>query len=234
MAFGPVGWVGGKIKDAGKAVGGKIKDAGKWTWNAVDDFDDAIHLKEIANILSYVPGPHQPAAKGLSMLYAGVDTGKAIKDKDPLRAMMSGTALYYAGKNPTKGGWSPEGYGKEDILPGLLKGAKAAAKPAALMALSSMSQRPQYSPTSTGSNFFLRPTIGQQQGGRQNPFRAIRNPYTAKQRLPQFASGGMAGIPRLPDNFEGYVDKPHIVSLGERGTEVVVPLWKLMQQTRRS
>ena len=46
------------------------------------------------------------------------------------------------------------------------------------------------------------------------------------------ADGGVAGIPRLPDDYEGYVDGPHLKSIGGNGPEVVVPLWKLMNQTR--
>ena len=235
MGWGVFGDLGGAIKGAAKAVGGDIvrgiKGAGKGIYKGVDKFDDLIRLKEISQISQFIPGPHQPFAKGLSMLYGGSDVFKATKEGNPLGVLLAGAQMYGSNKLGNRGGFSLEGYGKENILPTLRTGAKAFAGPVASRYLSSQNQKPRPQPM---PNFSLSPTVGQQQGGRQNPMEIIKNPYTTNQRLPQFASGGMAGIPRLPDNFEGYIDKPHIVSLGERGTEVVVPLWKLMQQTRRS
>ena len=53
-----------------------------------------------------------------------------------------------------------------------------------------------------------------------------------------FAQGGIAGdwhepINMLPPNYEGWVDKPSIATLGESGTEAVLPLNKLVPAMRQ-
>ena len=248
MGWGFLGDLGGAMKDAAKTVGGDIvrgiKGAGKGIYKGVDKFDDAIKLKEIAQITQFIPGPHQPFASALAMTYAGTDAVKAGAEGNPLGFLMAGAQMYGSSKINTGG--LPSGhlgptqsfgdrvgrnigdytnqFGGRNALQNLMTGSQDPRM--------RRRSRPQQA-RPLQNNFSLSPTIGQQQGGRQNPMEIIKNPYTANQRLPQFAGGGIAGIPRLPDNFEGYVDRPHIVSLGERGTEVVVPLWKLMQQTRR-
>lgn len=73
---------------------------------------------------------------------------------------------------------------------------------------------------------------GRRQGGSGGRQQA---PFFLRPTITAFKDGGISGvpdIPRLPDGYEGYVDGPHLKSLGGNGPEVVVPLWKLMNQTR--
>jgi len=124
MAFGFLRDVGRGIKGAAKAVAGDtvdgikgvgsgIKDAGKWVGENIDEFDDKIHLKEIARIGQFIPGPQQPFVKGLSMIYAGSDAFKATSEGNPLGVLSAGTQMYGSSKIDTggMGGWGsvPEG-----------------------------------------------------------------------------------------------------------------------------
>jgi hypothetical protein len=113
--MGILGTIGSGFKDAGKAVGGKIKDvgggikdAGKWAYENIDELDDTLRLKQIAQIGQFIPGPQQPFVKGLAMVYAGSDAFKATSEGNPLGVLSAGLQLSGSSKIDT-GGMGPWG-----------------------------------------------------------------------------------------------------------------------------
>ena len=249
MAFGFLKDVGGAIKGAGKAVasdiggaikgaGGGIKDAGKWAYENIDELDDTLRLKQIAQIGQFIPGPQQPLVKGLAMVYAGSDAFKATSEGNPLGVLSAGLQMAGSSKidtGPTA--WNLEGYnspisalksniggniknylpqgewlaGKYGALPGI---GKSMVQRAGLQALMG-SGRPDYeggyyppSQISAGAPI---------QGSRAAPYMADYN-----LRTPQFAEGGWIS-PR--PNGDGV-----ITTLGDTpsGEEVVIPADKYL------
>jgi hypothetical protein len=113
--MGILGTIGSGFKDAGKALGGKIKDvgggikdAGKWAYENIDELDDTLRLKQIAQIGQFIPGPQQPFVKGLAMVYAGSDAFKATSEGNPLGVLSAGLQLSGSSKIDT-GGMGPWG-----------------------------------------------------------------------------------------------------------------------------
>ena len=229
MGLGILGEIGGGFKDAGKALGGKIKDAaggikdaGKWAYENIDELDDALHLKQIAQIGQFIPGPQQPFVKGLAMVYAGSDAFKATSEGNPLGVLSAGLQLSGSSKIDTggvgisdniknylpKGEWLAEKYG---ALPGF---GKSMVKSAGIQALTGLG-RPRneggYSPPSQIS------AGAPIQGSRAAPYMADYN-----LRTPQFAEGGWIS-PR--PNGDGV-----ITTLGDTpsGEEIVIPADKYL------
>ena len=109
------------FKQAGKGIGGQLKSAGK----AFDRFDDWIKLKEIANVMQFVPGPQQAFFKPLAMTYAGFDTAKNLKEGNLMKAALSGASMYGSHKIKTSGfggGAAPLGAGMGENVPDAMRG----------------------------------------------------------------------------------------------------------------
>ena len=199
-------------------------------------------------IAAMIPGPHTPfvvpaaMAYGVEDAFRGVQRGSAF---DALRGMGSAYGFSKVGvDSPVTGpssvgdidmdflsdaGYSPQEVGSIAGETINTVGNKQTTSGWLEDTIMQNLRRPPYQ-----SN----PLIGMDYYQRQAPPQLMpfsddnrsRPPFFLQPNVRGFAQGGMAGIPRLPDDYTGYVNGPHLVSLGEEETEVVLPLWKLMSQ----
>ena len=261
-------------------IGGGLKGLGKGIVKGIDKFDDMIKLKEIANVMQFVPGPQQAFFKPLAQTYAGFDVAKGLKNRNLGQALKGGLQMY---------GSSKIGTGPQIAIP----------KPADLVT----GQVPDFSSNLSlldkigtnvgkftggmanplnlsGSNQALydtmaAPLVNQAIGGQQQQQQQRQGPLVQapmQRYRPRMAQGGIANadyyspgsaivgeagpefltslngprderaaagvlglppmrgggmIPHLPPDYSGWVNGPHIATLGENGTEAVLPLDKL-------
>ena len=259
-------------------IGGGLKGLGKGIVKGVDKFDDMIKLKEIANVMQFVPGPQQAFFKPLAMTYAGFDTAKGLKNKNLGQALKGGLQMYGSSKIDT-GGMGSWG-GLKEGFQGPTRGFRNALQDNITGNIKNYTGGMANPLNLSGNNKSLYDTVGaplvnQAMGGQQQQQQQQQGPLVqaSMQRYrPQMAQGGIANadyyspgsaivgeagpefltslngpqderaaagilglppmrgggmIPHLPPDYSGWVNGPHIATLGENGTEAVLPLDKL-------